>query len=122
MMLTRFLPMSCTSPLTVPITIVPIVWAPVSASSGRKISSAPAIALPAISISGTKKSPRSNRAPTSSSDGISASYSSSSGPSPIASPALVSSSTAGPLPVSVWSYSSLSSSSVVTPHLPSRSA
>ncbi len=73
MMFTRFLPMSCTSPLTVPMTILPIVAAPVSASSGRRISSAPAIALPAISISGTKKSPRSNRAPTSSSAGISAS-------------------------------------------------
>ena len=103
MMLTRFLPMSCTSPLTVPITILPIVWAPVSASSGRRISSAPAIALPAMSISGTKKSPRSNRAPTSSSDGISASYSSVSGPRPWASPALVSSSTAGLLPTSVSS-------------------
>ena len=73
MMFTRFLPMSCTSPLTVPITTVPIVSAPVSASSGRRISSAPAIALPAISISGTKKSPRSKRAPTSSSAGMSAS-------------------------------------------------
>ena len=103
MMLTRFLPMSCTSPLTVPITIVPMVCAPVSASSGRRISSAPAIALPAMSISGTKKSPRSNRAPTSSSDGIRASYSSVSGPRPWASPALVSSSTAGLLPTSVWS-------------------
>ena len=73
MMFTRFLPMSCTSPLTVPITMVPIDSAPVSASSGRRISSAPAIALPAMSISGTKKSPRSNRAPTSSREGISAS-------------------------------------------------
>ena len=94
MMLTRFLPMSCTSPLTVPITIVPMVCTPVSASSGRRTSSAPAIALPAMSISGTKKSPRSNRAPTSSSDGISASYSSSSGPMPWARPWLVSSRTA----------------------------
>ena len=46
---------------------------PVSASSGRRMSSAPCMARAAISISGTKKSPRSNRAPTSSSDGISAS-------------------------------------------------
>ena len=75
MMLTRFLPMSCTSPLTVPITNLPTVSAPVSASSGRSRSSAPDIALPAISISGTKKSPRSKRAPTSSSEGISASNS-----------------------------------------------
>ena len=44
------------------------------------------MALPAMSISGTKKSPRSNRAPTSSSDGISASYSSVSGPRPMARP------------------------------------
>jgi hypothetical protein len=73
MMLTRFLPMSWTSPLTVPMTKVPIGLAPVSASSGRRMSSAPCIARAAISISGTKKSPRSNRAPTSSSDGISAS-------------------------------------------------
>ena len=65
--------MSCTSPLTVPITNVPIGLAPVSASSGRRMSSAPCIARAAISISGTKKSPRSKRAPTSSSDGISAS-------------------------------------------------
>ena len=72
MMFTRFLPMSWTSPLTVPTTMVPML-APVSASSGRSSSSAPAIALPAISISGTKKSPRSNRAPTSSSDGMRAS-------------------------------------------------
>ena len=35
MMLTRFLPMSCTSPLTVPIRNLPIVSTPVSASSGR---------------------------------------------------------------------------------------
>ena len=103
MMFTRFLPMSCTSPLTVPMTILPMVSAPVSASSGRKMSSAPAIALPAISISGTKKSPRSNRAPTSSSAGISASYSSVSGPSPSLSPCVVSVKTSGPLPTSVLS-------------------
>src|SRR5216683_2719135 len=113
MMFTKFLPMSCTSPLTVPITTVPIDSAPVSASSGRSISSAPAIALPAISISGTKKSPRSNRAPTSSSEGISASYSRVSGPRPAASPALVSSSTAGRFPTRVSSYSWRSSSSFV---------
>ena len=73
MMLQRFLPMSWTSPLTVPIRNVPTSAMPVSASSGRRMSSAPCIARAAISISGTKKSPRSNRAPTSSSDGISAS-------------------------------------------------
>src|SRR6266700_2295106 len=109
--------MSWTSPLTVPITTVPIDSAPVSASSGLSTSSAPAIAVPAISISGTKKSPRSNRAPTSSSEGISASYSSVSGPSPAASPALVSSSTAGAFPTRVRSYSWRSSSSLVIGHL-----
>ena len=54
MMLQRFLPMSCTSPLTVPIRNVPSGLAPVSASSGRRMSSAPCIARAAISISGTK--------------------------------------------------------------------
>ena len=46
--------MSCTSPLTVPIRNVPIGFAPVSASSGRRMFSAPCIARAAISISGTK--------------------------------------------------------------------
>ena len=54
MMLQRFLPMSWTSPLTVPIRNVPTVAVPVSASSGRRMSSAPCIARAAISISGTK--------------------------------------------------------------------
>ena len=76
MMLTRFLPMSCTSPFTVPMRYVPTLSAPVAASKGRSTSSAPAIARPAISISGTNQSPRSNRAPTSSNEGISASKSS----------------------------------------------
>src|SRR5260370_288672 len=98
MMLTRFLPMSCTSPLTVPMTILPIVSAPVSASSGRSISSAPAMALPAISISGTKKSPRSNLAPTSSSAGISASDSSAPGPTPSGRPPLGNASHCGVVP------------------------
>ena len=86
-----------------PITMVPIASAPVSASSGRRICSAPTIALPAMSISGTKKSPRSNLAPTSSRDGISASYSSTSGPRPMARPWLVNSITAGALPTRVSS-------------------
>ena len=54
MMLQRFLPMSCTSPLTVPMRNVPTGFVPVSASSGRRMSSAPCIARAAISISGTK--------------------------------------------------------------------
>ena len=103
MMLTRFLPMSCTSPLTVPIRNRPTVCTPVSASSGRSTSIAPAIARPAISISGTKKSPRSNRAPTSSREGISASKSSDCGSIDIASAWWVSSRTRGPLPTRVSS-------------------
>ena len=54
MMLTRFLPMSWTSPFTVPIRKVPTVSAPVWARSGRRTSRAPDIARPAMSISGTK--------------------------------------------------------------------
>ena len=54
MMFTRFLPMSWTSPLTVPITNVPTCCTPVSTSSGRRMSSAPCMARAAISISGTK--------------------------------------------------------------------
>ena len=103
MMLTRFLPMSWTSPLTVPIRNFPTVWTPVSASSGRSRSIAPAIARPAMSISGTKKSPRSNRAPTSSSDGIRASKSRVCGSMSSASPSSVSSSTRGALPTRVSS-------------------
>ncbi len=67
------------------------------------MSSAPVMALPAMSISGTKKSPRSKRAPTSSSAGISASKSIVVGSSPCSSPCSVSSTTAGLLPTSVWS-------------------
>ena len=95
--------MSWTSPLTVPIKNLPMVWTPVSASSGRSRSIAPAIARPAISISGTKKSPRSKRAPTSSSEGISASKSSVCGSMPSARPSSVSSSTRGALPTRVSS-------------------
>ena len=68
--------MSWTSPLTVPIRNLPIGLRRRSRrAAGAARSIAPAIARPAISISGTKKSPRSNRAPTSSSEGISASKS-----------------------------------------------
>ena len=95
--------MSCTSPLTVLIKNVPTVCAPVSANNGRKMSSAPLIARPATSISGTKKSPRSNRAPTSSNDGINASNSIDSGVMPSSRPWRVSSNTRGPLPTSVSS-------------------
>ena len=103
MMLTRFLPMSWTSPFTVPIRNLPTVATPVSASNGRSRSIAPAMARPAMSISGTKKSPRSNRAPTSSSEGIRASKSSVCGSIERPSPCSVSSSTRGALPTSVSS-------------------
>ncbi len=103
MMLTRFLPMSWTSPLTVPIRNLPIVSTPVSASRGRSTAIAPAIARPAMSISGTKKSPRSNRAPTSSSEGMRASNSRLCGSMPKTSASLVSSRTRGALPTRVSS-------------------
>ena len=103
MMLTRFLPMSWTSPLTVPIRNLPMVWTPVSASSGRSTSIAPAIARPAMSISGTKKSPRSKRAPTSSSEGIRASKSSDCGSICMPRASWVRSRTPGALPTSVSS-------------------
>ena len=117
MIFTRFLPISCTSPLTVPIKKVPTVSAPVSASNGRKTLSAPDIALPEISISGTKKSPRSKRAPTSSNAGISASKRMALGVIPSAMPWLVSSRTAGAFPTRVSSKSALIISSCVMPHL-----
>ena len=63
---TRFLPMSWMSPLTVPMTIVPICGAPVSASSGRRISMPAFIALAAISTSGTNSTPSRKSAPTTS--------------------------------------------------------
>ena len=49
--------MSWMSPLTVPITILPIFGAPVSASSGRRMNMPAFIALADISTSGTNRMP-----------------------------------------------------------------
>jgi hypothetical protein len=56
--------MSWMSPLTVPITILPMRGAPVSASSGFRIAMPPFIALAAISTSGTKRMPSRKSLPT----------------------------------------------------------
>ena len=61
---TRFLPMSWMSPLTVPITTLPIGWAPVSASSGRRIAMPAFIALAARRTSGTNRIPSRKSIPT----------------------------------------------------------
>ena len=76
---TRFFPISWMSPFTVPITILPIVSAPVSASSGRRISIPPFIALAAISTSGTKRIPSLKSIPTMRMPSTSASFSTLSG-------------------------------------------
>ena len=67
---TRFLPMSCKSPWTVPITTRPTGSAPASANSGVISSSEVFMARAAISSSGTKYSLHSKRLPTSSMAGI----------------------------------------------------
>ena len=56
--------MSWMSPLTVPITILPIFGAPVAASSGRRIAMPPFIALADISTSGTNRMPSRKSTPT----------------------------------------------------------
>ena len=56
--------MSWMSPLTVPITILPIFGAPVSASSGRRIAMPAFIALADISTSGTNRMPSRKSIPT----------------------------------------------------------
>ena len=61
---TRFLPISWMSPLTVPITILPIGSAPVSASKGRRISIPAFIALAERRTSGTNKIPSRKSIPT----------------------------------------------------------
>ena len=63
---TRFLPMSCRSPFTVPITTRPTGSVPAAASSGRTISIDAFMARAESSISGTKYSSHSKRRPTSS--------------------------------------------------------
>src|ERR1700730_6878617 len=103
MMTTRFFPMSWMSPLTVPITTFPIGWAPVSAMSGRRMTSAPCIARAAMSISGTKKSPFSKRRPTSSRDGIRALNRMSIGSMPRDSPSSLRPLTSGACPLTLRS-------------------
>ena len=56
--------MSWMSPLTVPMTILPIGSTPVSASSGRRISMPPFIELAASSTSGTNRMPSRKSMPT----------------------------------------------------------
>ena len=56
--------MSWMSPLTVPITTVPMRSAPVSASSGRRISIPAFIAFAASSTSGTNRIPSRKSMPT----------------------------------------------------------
>src|SRR5450830_1878363 len=95
---TRFLPMSCRSPLTVPITTLPLDRLSPAVSSGL-ISPRPAcIALAAISISGMKNSRLENFSPTTSIAGISASSSRDCGPSPASSACWVNSFTLAALP------------------------
>ena len=61
---TKFLPMSWMSPLTVPITILPIGSTPVSTNKGRKISIPPFMAFAANKTSGTNKMPSRKSTPT----------------------------------------------------------
>ena len=56
--------MSWMSPLTVPITILPIFGAPVSASSGRRIAMPAFMALADSSTSGTNRMPSRKSMPT----------------------------------------------------------
>ena len=79
---TRFLPMSWMSPLTVPMTTLPIGSAPVSASSGRRISIPAFIALADSSTSGTNRIPSRKSMPTMRMPSTSASVSTLSGPQP----------------------------------------
>ena len=67
--------MSWMSPLTVPITILPIGSAPVSASSGRRISMPAFIAFAASSTSGTNRMPSRKSMPTMRMPSTSASFS-----------------------------------------------
>ena len=56
--------MSWMSPLTVPMTILPTLGAPVSASSGRRTNMPRFIALAASSTSGTNRMPSRKSMPT----------------------------------------------------------
>ena len=63
-MMTRFLPMSCRSPATVPMIILPMLPTPPSDSRGLSTSTPFFMALAATSISGTKISFFEKRSPT----------------------------------------------------------
>ena len=62
--LTRFLPMSCRSPLTVPMQALPTVVTPASARKGFSLARPLFMARAAIMTSGTKTSSRLNFSPT----------------------------------------------------------
>jgi hypothetical protein len=100
---TRFLPMSCRSPWTVPMTTRPGALAPASASLGVSSLSAVFMARAAMSNSGTKYSLHSNRLPTSSMAGIMYLESNSEGSTLASKAALVTSSAFFALPVKMAS-------------------
>src|SRR5712691_10707927 len=79
---TRFFPMSWMSPFTVPITTLPIREAPVSASSGRRISMPAFIAFAASNTSGTNRIPSRKSIPTIRIPSTNASFSTRSGAHP----------------------------------------
>jgi len=86
---TRFLPISCKSPLTVPMATRPTGLSPRAIRSGRMSSRAPFMARAEMSNSGTKYSFDSKRRPTSSMAGTICSLTSFSGSIPAARASLV---------------------------------
>src|SRR5690606_30770402 len=82
---TRFLPTSCMSPLTVPITTLPTGSTSESTSSGLITASPAFIARAATSISGTKYSPAPYSAPTSFMAGVHGRFRSAPADSPLSS-------------------------------------
>ena len=84
-MRTRFLPMSCMSPFTVPMTALPSGSAPASARWGFSTSVPAAMARAATSISGTNTSPALNLSPITPMAGTSAPFRMASGSTPSAS-------------------------------------
>src|SRR5579859_5433201 len=111
------------SPLTVPITILPIGSTPVSASSGRRISMPPFIELAASNTSGTNRMPSRKSMPTMRMPSTSASFSTRSADQPRFRKMRVASSTSvfNPLYRSSWTCS-ISSSSLREPKSNSASA
>ena len=90
--------MSWMSPLTVPITTLPIRSTPVSASSGRRIAIPAFIAFAASSTSGTKRMPSRKSIPTIRIPSTSASFSTLSGAQPRSSRMFVPSAISGARP------------------------